>query len=335
MAGKHKRARCVFVVVLVCWSAVAPATAASAATQDSSPETADEYLESLRALEGQEAFEEYSEFEVVRAQAVSAVQVGEFTDAKADRMALVYDVLVSFDEAYELSQSGERAESIDRANETEARLEELRSAGGSQYAALTSIALDRFYQNQGETLHDEALAANDTRVALELMGSAATAYQRGGAVEEYSNLVVQRESLQSTYESDVETVNESVAAADAFFADCGESCTSPVGALTTHTVSVFDHYADARTASDRLGTASEATAEHGLSDRSETVGTMSERAQSTVFSLAVASVILAVGFALVVALVAMVVAHRLSAWAKDVEDSQIGDIVLTEEVVHG
>jgi len=44
---------------------------------------------------------------------------------------------------------------------------------------------------------------------------------------------------------------------------------------------------------------------------------------------------LSLGFALVVAVLAMLVAHRLSAWARDVEDSQVGDIVTTQEVVHG
>lgn len=319
------------VAALVCWSLVAPAAVA----QETSPETADEYLDALRGLEGSEAFEEYSEFEVVRAQAVSAVQVGEFTDQKAERMDLVYRVLVTFEEAYELSQSGSRAESLERANRTAALLEDLRAAGGSQYAALTTIALDRFYQNQGETLHEAAMATNDTREKLSRMGEAATAFQRGGAVERYSNLVVQRERLQSSYEADVETLDESVAAAEAFLSDCGPACESPTEALSAHSLSVFDKYAEARATSDRLDEAAAVTAEHGLDDRAGTVESLRERTRTAVVSLAMASAAVALGVGLAVALVAMVVTHRLTAWARDVEDAQVGEIVLAEEVVHG
>jgi hypothetical protein len=329
----QRYARCAFAVAVVCWSLVAPAAATQA--EESSPETADEFLDSFRELEGQAAFQEYSEFEVVRAQAVSTVQVGTFSDAKAERMRLVYEVLVTFDEAYNLSQRGSRTASLERANRTEALVADLRATGGSQYAALTTIALDRFYQNQGEALHESALATNDTRARLDRMSSAATAYKRGGAVQQYSNLVVQRERLQSTYRADVETLNESVAAAGEFLDSCGESCGSAVGALTTYTTTVFDRYAAARTASDRLGTAADVTAEHGLADRAETVASMRERTQSTVTSLALASALLALGFAAAVALVAGLFAHRLAAWARDVDDAQIGDIVATEGVRHG
>lgn len=333
MTEAQRYARCAFAVAVVCWSLVAPAAATQA--EESSPETADEFLDSFRELEGQAAFQEYSEFEVVRAQAVSTVQVGTFSDAKAERMRLVYEVLVTFDEAYNLSQRGSRTASLERANRTEALVADLRATGGSQYAALTTIALDRFYQNQGEALHESALATNDTRARLDRMSSAATAYKRGGAVQQYSNLVVQRERLQSTYRADVETLNESVAAAGEFLDSCGESCGSAVGALTTNTVSVFDRYAAARAASDRLGTAADVTAEHGLADRAETVASMRERTQSTVTSLALASALLALGFAAAVALVAGLFAHRLAAWARDVDDAQIGDIVATEGVRHG
>lgn len=336
MADRGTQIRCVVAVALVCWSLIAPSVVADGvAAQETAPETADEYLDALRELEGQAAFDEYSEFEVVRAQAVSAVQVGEFTDEKATRIALVYETLVTFDEAYERGQRGERVESLDRARETGELLDDLREADGSQYAALISIALDRFYQNQGETLHEEALATDDTRTKLALMETAATAYKRGSAVEEYSNLVVQRERLQSTYESDVETLNESMAVANEFSSQCGEACDSPVEALSTHSTDVFDYYADAREADARLGLAADVAAKHGLSDRAENVEAVRESTRSSVVSLALASVVLALGVALAIALVAMLVAYRLAAWARDVEDSQVGDIVLAEEVIHG
>lgn len=325
-----------FAALLVCWSLVAPVAAAQQEeAENSTPETADEFLDAFSELGGHEAFQEYSEFEVVRAQAVSTVQAGTFTDAKAERMELVYEVLVTFEDAYNLSRTDSRVESIERANRTAALVTDLRAAGGDQYAALIKIALDRFYENQGEALHETALESNDTRTKLRLMDNAATAYKHGGAVDQYSNLVVERERLQSTYEADMRTFNESMTAARGFLSRCGESCGSPVGALTTHTTGVFDRYAESRQTTSRLGGAADVAAEHGLSDRSETVGTVRERAQTTVVSLAIASAILALGFAITVAAVAMVVTHRLSAWARDVEDSQVGEIILTEEVVHG
>lgn len=317
-------------IALVCSTTIpAPVSGQETATD---PESADEYLEAFNELEGNETFEEYSEFEVIRAQSVSSVQIGDFSDEKAERIRIVYEMLITFEEAYELSQNGSRAESIETANETAALARELRDRGGEQYATLAELALERFYLNQGEALHESAQETNETRATLSLMNSAATAYQRAGASDEYSSLVVQRERLRTAFVNDIETLNDTTEASYAFLENCADDCGSPTSVLETHSISVFSKYASARENVDKLDAAAEITADHGLVERRERVASMRERTESAVVSFALASVILMLGVTLAIALVAMVVAHRLAAWARDIEDANVGNIV-TEEVI--
>lgn len=308
---------------------VAPVTA-----QADEPTTADEFLDAFRELEDRPAFETYSEFEVIRSQAITEVQVGEFSADDRERMSLVLAALRSFDRAHELADSGSAAEGLAQANRTRAALTDLREAGGSQYAVLGTLALDRFYEDVGQRLHERAEAAEATPRRLSLLGQAATAYQRAGAADQYSELTVQRDRLRAEYEADLETIDESVAASEPFLQDC-EECTSVGGALSSRGVGVFDAYADARTADRHTSTALDLAERHDLADRQEHIADLDERAGEAVASLAIASAIVALGYALAVAAIAGLVGYRLASWKRDYDDAHVGEIILAGEVVDG
>jgi len=134
------------VMALVIGSSIAAVSPATAQT----PEDANDFLSEFRELQGSPAFEEYNEFEVVRSQAVVAVQAGEFDDTERRQMRLVLQALRSFNTAYRLSQNGSVVESVRRANETGQALNQLSAGGGEKYSALAGLALE-ILESKGAT----------------------------------------------------------------------------------------------------------------------------------------------------------------------------------------
>lgn len=294
-------------------------SAASSAAQDQ-PETADEFLAAFRSLNGSAAFEAYSEFEVIRTQAVSNVQIGEFTASDRERMTKVLNVLRSFDEAYRLAGNGSYVESLERANRTAEHVAALRDAGGQEYVALARLALDRFYRDQGEQLNERAERTNRTPDKIALLRHAATAYERAGAIERFTKLTVRADGLAAEYEADMERYNESVAAARSFLDDCGETC-GGVG------VGAFGQYRAAREADAATARAAALADEHNMPALADESASLREETSAAVSAYAVASAVVALVYALVVGAIAGLLATRFVTWRDDVLASRVGDIV--------
>lgn len=292
------------------------------------PETADEYLAALRDLNGSAALDAYGEFEVIRVQAVASVQVGEFTDADAERTGLVLELLRSFNETYTLLENGSREASLERANETARLVDQLRDAGSAENVALANLALDRFHRDVGERFNERAEATNRTPDRAELKRQAARAYREAGAIERYTELTVTADELRATYEDDLETVNGTLNATDEFLADCEDACSSPVGAITAFGPGVFDRYREARSLGFELRTADSLAEDHVLTDLESTIADeFTGPTASARTTLAIGSTVLVLAYALVVGAVAGLVATRLVKWERDVTASRVGEIV--------
>lgn len=300
-----------------------PEPAAEPADLDS----ASAYLESFRELEGQEAFTTYSEFEVVRSQAVFGVQIGEFTEREDRRMGLVLALLQRFQTAYEKQQAGEFGPSLEAANETAAIADQLQAVqGGGRYAALASVALDRFYARTGQSLQSAAEAEQSTPERIQTLQRAALAYQRAGASDRYSQVLIRVDGLQRTYAADLSEINQSVAATNSFMESCA-GCGGFSGAIAAQGLNTFSRYQAAMTAGDEIRTAIGIAEEHGI-DRVESLRTLRSELGAVRISLAVASVTLILGYTVLVGAVAVAVGWRLSVWRRDLEAAAHGDSIL-------
>ena len=294
------------------------------------PETADGYLAAFRSLSGEPALSTYGEMEVLRSRAVAAVQVGEFTDERRQRMRQVLVTLERFTAAYDAAENGSRTESLALANETTAAVEGLREAGGTDYAALAQLALDRFYRDRGDEFREQARSADQTPTQLQLFRAAVQAYERGGATDRFSAASANRERLAAEYETDEALLNRSLATATAFRTACDGQCSDPQTALQAFGLGVFDRYTEARAAVTGARRAGALADEHGLTSRLEAADEQTAWGTTALQSLTVASVALIGGYTLVFALFGGLVMARLSQWGADAKDATLGDILPRE-----
>ena len=234
-------------------------TASAAADVDidvEAPQSSDDFLAAFRQLAGQESLSAYSEFEVIRTQAVVAVQSGSFDDADRERMRGVLRTLVRFDAAYAAAQNDSLTASFESATATREAVSGLESSGGTVYSSLASVALDRFFRSLGERFEQRSRADGiSTPEQITALKRAGEAYRRGGSGDRFAEVSVEAEQLESTWERDQQEINESMAATQGFLDRCGAACEAPVSAVSTHTVGVFGLYTDARTASAASGDA--------------------------------------------------------------------------------
>ncbi|WP_435129042.1 hypothetical protein [Halobaculum sp. D14] len=319
--------------VCLCATVVAgsvPATATASAADGSL--TADEALQQLQGFEDEPAFQTYSEFEVLRSQAVTAVQVGTFTDADRKRMQAVLTVLTRFVDAYDEAQNGSRVDSLALANETAAAIDALRAAGGTQYATLARLGLERFYRVQGDALYERARTAENTSTQLRYLDAAAQAFKAGGAASRYSQVSAEESRVRATFRADRQRMLRAMNQSAAFLNRCGESCTSPTGAVASLGVGVFGQYQNARAAAADARTAVRLAEKHGLQEAAARASSLSESIAAARLALALAGSLLGFVYAGLLGTVAMLVAIRVATWAQDVDGSQVGRVVPREPV---
>ena len=295
-------------------------------------ETADEFLTALRQYEDSSALSTYSEFEVMRGQAVTDVQTGEFTEADRERMRAVVTVLEEFTGAYQAAQNGSTDESIARADATAQAIDALEAADGDNYATLARLGLERFYRQRGETLYERSREATNTATELRNLEGAAAAFQAAGASGRYSAVSAEASRVRAIFESDRERMESSLSAAGSFVDDCGDACGSPVAAITTLGPGVFGTYVDARSATAQADTGARLAEKHGLESASERANTLATSTSDALFALSLAATILALAYAVLIGLIAAALGWRIATWAEDVDGSKIGQIVPREPV---
>jgi len=316
--------------IAVCLLLVVGAVPVGATQTDA--ETADEFLVELRQYEDSPALSTYSGFEVMRGQAVTDVQTGEFTEADRRRMVAVVAVLEEFTAAYSAAQNDSSDESLRRADATAEAIESLEAADGDSYATLAQLALERFYQQRGEALYQRSRGATDTTTEVAALESAAAAFEAAGASDRYSEVSAEASRVQAVYESDRERMDSSMTAAQTFVDECDEACESPVAALTSLGPDLFGTYTDARSATANANVAARLAEKHGLEAESEHANTLATATSDALFSLSVAAAVLSLAAALLVGLVAAAFGWRVATWAEDVDGSKVGRIVPREAV---
>lgn len=292
------------------------------------PTSASGFLTTFRKMEGTEAFRSYSEFEIIRSQAVMAVQVGEFTETEQRRMRLILRILRTFQRGYAHQQNGSYAAAIASANKTNALIEELRRTdGGERYATLADLALERFYARIGQALQSRAEAEDTTPKRIETLRRALLAYQRAGATERYSNVLVRVDSLEKSYNSDVSTINESASAAASVLNRCS-NCQDTVKAVSSYRFRVFSRYQRTLQVTRDLNRAIELANNHGLEARVEKLQAMRADLTEIRRTLMFASIIIFAGYAAVLGTVGALIGWRLTVWRRDLEAATRGDSIL-------
>jgi hypothetical protein len=302
-------------------TAIAAATATAMETEtvqtdETQPETASEFLRAFQSIQGEQTLETYSELSVVRSQATVEVQTGEFSEAERRRMQAVLEALRSFVDAQQHVDDGSLTDALDTANATQASIDRLQGLeGGGRYSALLGVALDRFYEQIGSQFRDTAESASSTPAQVEALTIAATAYRRAGESRLFSRLSVRRDRIRAEYRTDLSRLTVAADDAESFTATCDESCLAPQAAVQSLGLSTFDRYVAAKRAQASARTALALSREHGLSTRSDRLSGVVDTTATATQALAIASGVLLVGYALIVALIGWLFARQVRAWA--------------------
>jgi len=300
----------------------------SPAVQADSLDSAGEYLSALQTLNGTEAFRSYSEFEVLRSQAILAVQVGEFSDREQQQMNYVLDVLRTFRDAYRLQQNGSYEAAIEAANATSTTSDRLRGTDrGEQYALLVDVALERFYGKTGQALQNRAEQQSSTPRRLDTLQQAALSYRRSGSPDRTAQVLLRVDSTQTTYRADVDAMNASATTTTQFIDNCGD-CSAAAEAITTYGLGVFPRYRQSLAASQEIRGAVDLADKHGLADRSESLSQAQTTVESSQSTLALASASVIVAYVTLLGLAAAVVSRQLLSWYRDLHAATRGDSVL-------
>jgi len=314
-------------VALIALTAIAAGAAGMAAAQDD-PETANEYFDTFRAMEGTEAYQEYEEFGTIRTFAVSRTQeVGTLSDDDRAEFAAVLETMVAFERAYERAEAGDYESSLAAAEDVEAGIDELEGQEETQ-ATLADLALTRFYASLGDGLFEEAEATERTPDRIELLSMAAAAYERANQPNQAAEFNLQAEQLSAAYDADVERMDDAEAQANAFLETCLE-CGTVAGAVggSANPVTTFERYQTAQATVTDVEAAQTTAERNGLEERSTELSALADDASDARFSLAVASASILVGYGLVVGLVTTLFVGRVFSWRRTYDMAQIGSVV--------
>jgi hypothetical protein len=298
--------------------------APTASAQES--QSADEYFNTLRGMSDLTIYGEYSELETLHTQSLSAVQVGEFTDEEARELDLVIATIRSFEEAQARFEAGEYEAGFETATEIESNIAELESYDES-LAALSRLALTRYYEQLGDELANEAEGTDNTPAEIELRRLAAEAYQGANNPSQAAEFTRQVEQLDAELTADRERMDEAEKAMNSF-SDACTGCESSGAALGAHTIGVIGHYETALEVAPMLSDATQRADRHGLEDRQATLEERTAKARSMRSSLAVASTIVLVGYGTVVGLLIALVSSRLFAWQRAFEAANLDSVIV-------
>ncbi|SER37463.1 hypothetical protein [Natrinema salaciae] len=323
MHTHSRRATLLTAILVVATITTIPLFGGTAAAQE---ETANDYFETFRSMEGTEAYDEYDELETVRTFAVSQTQVtGELTAAERAEFEAVIGALTAFDRAYVLAEDGDYESSLAAAENVSAYADDLEEYDQTQ-ATLVTLALTRFYERLGDGLYEEADATNGTPERIEYLDMTATAYERADMPEEATQFRVQAEQLSAEFERDRETIATAQNTSATFLEDCAD-CADVQAAVSANGFETFAAYQDAEATHIRIRDARERAAHHGLADREDALAAMSDDVGQTRTTLAIASVVVLIGYGVVVGLLGTIVAGRLFVWRRTYDAARVGSVV--------
>lgn len=290
-------------------------------------QTADEYHADYSDLAGEEAIVEYSEFELIRSQVVIDLQTIDLTDQHLQQYDELLQALETFIEAYELHETGAYTESLASAQTVEDHLEAAADVGADEYSAIGLIALDRFYGELGEEFYTQAQAEDHSPARLDLLESAATAYDQAGDSQWVSTILVEQSDLNASYHTDTDRMQTHLDDAETFTAECEAACDGPATLLTEDPLGAIGTYERAQSAFADADEAEDLAATHGLDDSAVAAATAGDDAFSAMVATAAVTASLIGGLLVILGLVLLLVMWRLGHWERDVLSARTDDVV--------
>lgn len=314
----------VLITAIVATALLIPATGVSTAQED--PETAEEYFNTLRGMDGLGVLSDYGELDTVHTQSQAAVQVGEFTDEKAAELDAVIATIRLFQTAQDQFEADEYQQAFETADDIEGNISELTQRDES-LGVLSELALTRYYEALGNELATQADEADDTPTEIDRRQMAARAFKGANNPEQAAEFTRQVEQLNAELSADRERMSAAQEAMGNFSQSC-TGCGSPIAAITGNDIGIFGQYRTAVTVAPQVAEAEQLAVRHGLEDRESTLSEQASTASTYRSSLALGTTLILVGYGLVAGLITVFVVSRLFTWKRTFEAAEVDSIVV-------
>jgi hypothetical protein len=320
--------------VIVCIGVVVPLliTGLPAKVSADTPQTADEYFETFRSLQGTPAFQSYSEYESIRTFAVTRSQeVGSLNVNEERELNALLTVLQSFDGSYQLAQGGNYEEALSKADDVEQAIDELGGEGARTEASLAQLGLTRFYESIASQAQQEAESAQRTPEEIDLLSVAATAYERAGLPNQAAQFTAQVEKMKAEYQFATEDMETATTDTQSFLADCS-NCNGVSNAIASSPIALFSQYQRVQTLRNDAQEAVAKAKTHGVLSDHQQLTQMKSQIDSAWTALAVGASFILLFYGAVVALISTVVVTQLFSWKRDLDNVEVSKVVAGGDV---
>lgn len=315
------------VALLVVTALFVPAGATAVAEDD--PETADDYFQILQEIEDLAVYDEYGELDTVHTQSLTTVQVGEFTETDARELDAAIEIIRLFEDAQQHVENEEYTDAFEEATEIEAEIETLESYDEG-LAALSRVALNRYYEQLASRLADAAEATDHTPTEIEFREMAATAHQGANNPDQTAEFTRQVEELDAELSADRDLMDDAEEAHEEFVTECSD-CESLIGAVSENGFNVLQQYRTSLELAPMTADATDRAGGHGLEDREATLSEQADTTATMRSSLALASVVLVVTYGIILGAITALVSSRVFTWKRTYEAAQISSVVVMED----
>lgn len=303
------------------------ATGVPSVASADTPETANEYFETFRSLQGTSAFQSYSEFETIRTFAVTRSQeVGSLNIGEQRELQGLLTLLQSFRNSYQSSQAGEFEEALTQAEEVEAAIDTLEDEGASTEASLAQLGLTRYYESVASDAQTEADSTQRTPEEVALLTVAANAYDRAGLPNQAAQFTAQVERMESEYEFATEDMESATTEGQSFLSTC-TNCEDPVNALASNPITLFSQYSQVQSVRNEVNDALEKAEIHGVVDDQEQLTQTKGQIDTAWTTLAVSTSFILLAYSIILALISTIVMTKLFSWKRDLDNVDVARVV--------
>lgn len=289
----------------------------------SQPESADEFFEAFRSMEGADAFDRYSEFETIRSYAVSQAQTGDLSAQDRETLSAIHETLVAFQSAHQATTDGEHQRALENGDAVAAGIDAV-ATNDESLATLAELGLERFYGSVGADLYTASTNATATSTQIDQLSMAATAYERAEQPQKATEYEIQADQLAQELEADRSFID--AASEEAATVDC-DDCETATASIGARGPGIFDAYLETRDANADVEDAERRASSHGLDERATELAATSTALDEQQRTLAIGAAAVLFGWGVVVGLVSSLLTARLRRWRRTVEAAQVDAVV--------
>jgi len=303
------------------------ATGVPSVASADTPETANEYFETFRSLQGTPAFQSYSEFETIRTFSVTRSQeVGSLNIGEERELSGLLTLLQSFRNSYQSTQAGEFEQALSQAEDVEAAIDTLEDEGANTEASLAQLGLTRYYESIASDAQTQAESTQRTPEEVELLSIAASAYDRAGLPNQAAQFTAQVERMEAEYQFATEDIESATTEAQSFLSTCA-SCEGIGSAMASNPITLFTQYNQIQSVRNEVNGALEKAEIHGVADNQEQLTQAKSQIDSSWTALAVSTSFILLAYSIIVALISTVVVSKLFSWKRDLTNVEVAKVV--------